>query len=304
MNSPVFCVLAAVCFATGWWIDGLGELGKPSPASERKQIARIPAVPLASLPGALTADFSAPSDPGTARTLEDFQKLLSPTGYTASRAKVERALNNMNTAEFAALAGELMALTGTKANLSGYPYQFVNALILHWMPVDPGPALAFTVDFPGALNHETAYPFLDGVGKFYKTDALATANLLGRVNSEIFFDARIQCFESLKGTPPDEALRTIVDFDIKARAEVYAAGYLGDFPKQWIEKDPSAAMNWALSLPPTHTKQCILDRMGTAWGKADAEAARAFVEALPRSILPTGELRNNLLKGIHRGDKP
>lgn len=312
MNYPVFCALAAVCFATGWWVDarfaGEGTLPvngrEKSSAAEATRGSKMNAA-AAGKDGSLRNATARTAPAGEARTLEEFLKLIDEDNHVATRARVERALNNMTAAEYAALARELIELTKTKKveGLGAYPYNFVNALLLHWLPVAPGPALDFALDFPDAINQETVYPFLDAMEKFYKADAAAAASLMAKIKTDVYYDARIRCFESLKGMAPDAALKVIVDFDAKTRSDVFEADYLGHFPEQWIQKDPATAMNWALALPPSHTKRQMLAEMGGAWGKLDAAAATRFVGAVPRSVLPDGALRSGLLNSIQRGAK-
>jgi hypothetical protein len=312
MNYPVFCALAAVCFATGWWVDVRFTGGEMLTVSRReKRHAAESAGESMGNAAAAGRDFplrhatarTAPA--GEARTLEEFLKLIDEDNHVATRARVERALNHMTAAEYAALARELIELTKTKKveELGAYPYNFVNALLLHWLPVAPGPALNFALDFPNTLNSETVDPFLNAMEKFYKTDAAAAMDVMAKIKTDVYYDARIRCFESLKGMAPDAALKVIVDFDAKTGSEVLEADYLGHFPEQWIQKDPATAMNWALALPPSHTKRQMLAEMGGAWGKLDAAAATQFVDAVPRSVLPDGALRSGLLNSIQRGAK-
>lgn len=303
MNNPVFAVLVAAGFAAGWWIDARFSRENTPGASAETKVAPAPQenpLPQARAPGASEPPpFASLSEAAPARTLEEFHKLWHPRQTFISAARIRRALNALTTAELAALAAELGRTNTKDEDLKDFCRAVFSPLVERWLPLEPRAALECALDLREDLGRPFLHGLTDALRTVFKTDQSAAAGLLNKLEGEAFYDLRYACFETMKGMEPQAALQAIVDFDAKAQSDVLEADFVGDFPETWIQKDPLAAMNWALQLPPTHTKRQILSEMARAWGKLDATTAQKFLDEVPRSVLPGGNLRQDLEKEIH-----
>jgi hypothetical protein len=299
MNSSLLAALGTLCFGMGWWVDSRFA-GNAKPAAGGH---RLPAAVEATVsPGFEKPEFATSSrglETVEVHNVSDLLKLTQNVPSSTARARAELAIAKFDAEEIGALVMEIRALLKAQRN-TDFPREIMNPLLRRWLTLDPVPALEFGIDFNTFLNAETNGPWSEAMLKTFASDLPAATRLMAK-DDYAYIDMRWHWIKSLAGTAPAEALAKIVAFDAKTGNARKGADYLGDFPEQWIQSNPRQAMDWALSLPPTHTRREMLGEMAREWSKRDVAAYQAYLNAVPLTILPTGNLREQL---VPKAQKP
>jgi hypothetical protein len=297
MKYPPFVVLGILCFSGGWWIDEwLDEDGGNSPQVKAGTVS-APASPQGkTMPG---------GQPSTVQSVEELLRLIVPGRETATRTHLDPAVAGLSAGELAEFADSLKSLEKSTRGGYGKIHPALVAVVTRWLGVDPAPAAEFALNYPNRIigDGDVYSAFLKAMQKVFLDDLPTATRLMAGMKSddrELYIYARFECIEGLAGMDPEKALKIIADFDAKTRNQWHGAQALGDFPERWIKSDPNAAMDWALSLPPGYTRSRILTIMAEAWGKSDPAAVKAFLDAVPVSTLPKGNLRAEIAEKIRR----
>ena len=304
MVKPVVLISAAVlCFGAGWGLDDWLARREAGPSSGI--ISMIPTM-RENTEEARTAAArgTAPAAVQPARTLDDLLKLHDPGAFNASMARMHRALRGKTAAELGALAAECARLVSPDGAHQGAPSMAGPILMERWMDLDPHGSLEFGFAHPAMFDGSQGNLIEATAKKALRSDLAAGTRLMAKAGHrwrETYIFARGDWIESLEHLPPEKALPMILDFDLQTGNDAQGAQANSDFPGQWIRKDASAAMTWALALPPGWCRNHTLADMVSSWKVLDAAAARAFLESVPAATLPAGSLRTSLLEKLDRG---
>jgi hypothetical protein len=308
MVKPIVLIPAAVlCFGAGWALDHWA--GQRNTLSARDNIARVPAS-LKKTAADQTPETKA-TEPAsnvaaapTARTLDDLLELHNPNAFTASMARIHRALRGKSAAELGALAAECAKRVSPEGTLEGAAWMVGPIIMERWMDLDPLGSLEFGFPHPEMFDGSQGNLIEAAAKKALRSDLAAGTRLMAKAGHrwrETYIFARVDWVESLQHLPPEKALPLILEFDLQTGNDAQQAQALNAFPAQWIKKDAPTAMNWALALPPGWCRSHVLANMVSSWAVQDAAAARAFMESVPAATLPAGTLRTSLLESLERG---
>lgn len=285
MTKPFLALLCLPCFALGWWLDAKmmdrDTVGNKFPVTQNgsglKSVAPRKRPSQAPDPLAPPAVIQSPAD---------LLNLIIPRRAAGTTARLKSAIETLSLKQLAQFAAKLEA--------GSEPYQLV---IERWIALDPVPGIEWAMQ----REYEDFGPIYTGILEIFKSDRATAVRLLAMYpqdNRGDFLITRGDCIELMEGDNPQDALRFILEMDLRMRSDLQTPDYMGQFGAQWAKTDAVAAMNWALSQPPGHTRREILAQMASAWGQLDASAARAFLDQVPKSQLPSGSLRERLLSAI------
>lgn len=224
--------------------------------------------------------------PAVIQSPEDLLNLVIPRRAAATTARLKSAIEILSVKQLAQFAAKLEP--------GSEPYQLV---IERWIALDPIPGIEWAIQ----REYHNFESIKDGILEIFKTDRATAVRLLGLYPLECrgdFLITRGDCITLMKGDNPQDALKFIMEMDLKTRSDLQGGQSIGEFGIRWIKADAPTAMNWALSQPPGHTRREILAQMAGAWGQLDASAARAFLDQFPKSQLPSGYLKERMLSAI------
>jgi hypothetical protein len=236
-------------------------------------------------------------DSPAVHSLDDLLKLIVPERTNLTRARLDRALRSLGAAQLASLAAEIKDRIAHQQRRVWPPAVVSNAVAGHWLRLDPASAAAFVLHHPDfqVSSASDRKSFYAGMERLMHEDLPPFERLMANMdNRDFYIMTRLLYVDSFKGMDPAKALPLIVDFEFKTRNESFGADNYQEFPHQWIQNDPQAAINWAISLPPGRIRERLVDWMVRSWVDADAAAARAFYQGLSDKDLPAGALRKAL----------
>lgn len=219
-------------------------------------------------------------------------KLVIPPHWTASTARLERAIKELSDAELAALA----------EGLKKYPEAGLaqEVVMKRWIELNPAEAIDFFLN-RARFNINVGDEIEAGITKVYNADPATALRLLTAMRKyrSLYIFCRARCIDCMEGMSPQEGLAAVVDLDEKTgNDDSLGAQALGSFPGKWIESDPETAMTWALRLPLGFTRRNMLSLLGGAWAEKDPAAVQAFLESVPLTTLSNGEVRKCIAKTI------
>jgi len=233
--------------------------------------------------------------------VDDLLALVARGDKEGTRAAMAKALDGLSVQELAAIATKLRDLRGGPLEDEWKITRLAIGVASRWAVHEPSAAMDFMLSRPDSIMDEGNVVFMEGIRKVFAADLPEATRLMAQVRDrETYIYARYYWIDGLKGMDPAEALARIVDFDLHTRNDWHGADAFGEFPALWVNADARAALTWALELPPCQSRSTVLLRMCSASAKNDREAARGFVEATIQSVLPSGNLRFQLLSEIAR----